>query len=86
MTVRASTSDHAHVRAFTRRSRSNFYYSFLFLPPAQREAIEAVYAFCPADMVTVTFRISSGVIAAVAVKSPADKRTPVDAPVESPAA
>lgn len=46
MTARASTGDHAHVRAFTRRSRSNFYYSFLFLPPAQREAIEAVYAFC----------------------------------------
>lgn len=46
MTARASGGDHAHVRAFTRRSRSNFYYSFLFLPPAQREAIEALYAFC----------------------------------------
>ena len=30
----------------TRRSRSNFYYAFLFLPRPQREAIYAVYAFC----------------------------------------
>lgn len=30
----------------TRRSRSNFYYAFLCLPKAQREAIYAVYAFC----------------------------------------
>jgi phytoene synthase len=27
-------------------SGSNFYYSFLFLPPKQREAITAIYAFC----------------------------------------
>lgn len=27
-------------------SGSNFYYSFLFLPPAQREAISTIYAFC----------------------------------------
>lgn len=32
--------------SLTRRSRSNFYYAFLFLPRAQREAIYAVYAFC----------------------------------------
>lgn len=30
----------------TRRSRSNFYYAFLFLPRPQREAMYAVYAFC----------------------------------------
>ena len=27
-------------------SGSSFYYSFLFLPPAQRKAITALYAFC----------------------------------------
>jgi phytoene synthase len=30
----------------TARSGSSFYYSFLFLPPAQRRAITALYAFC----------------------------------------
>jgi phytoene synthase len=30
----------------TKRSGSNFYYSFLFLPKARREAMYAVYAFC----------------------------------------
>jgi 15-cis-phytoene synthase len=30
----------------TRRSRSNFYYSFLFLSKEKREAMYAVYAFC----------------------------------------
>jgi len=33
-------------RALTRASRSNFYYAFLFLPRAQREALYTVYAFC----------------------------------------
>ncbi|MCC6208951.1 MAG: presqualene diphosphate synthase HpnD [Gammaproteobacteria bacterium] len=28
------------------RSGSSFYYGFLFLPPAQRQAITALYAFC----------------------------------------
>ena len=28
------------------RSGSSFYYSFLFLPAAQRRAITALYAFC----------------------------------------
>lgn len=32
--------------AVTRKSRSSFYYSFLFLPAAKRRAIYAVYAFC----------------------------------------
>jgi 15-cis-phytoene synthase len=30
----------------TRKSRSNFYYAFLTLPRARREALYAVYAFC----------------------------------------
>jgi 15-cis-phytoene synthase len=29
-----------------RNSKSNFYYSFLFLPPEKREAINTVYSFC----------------------------------------
>jgi phytoene synthase len=32
--------------AVTKRSGSNFYHSFLFLPPARRDAMYAVYAFC----------------------------------------
>jgi len=32
--------------ALTKKSRSNFYYAFLFLPRPQREAIYTVYAFC----------------------------------------
>jgi phytoene synthase len=32
--------------ALTKRSGSNFYYSFLFLPKIRREAMYAVYAFC----------------------------------------
>ncbi len=34
------------VSRLTRKSRSNFYYAFLLLPRAQREAMYAVYAFC----------------------------------------
>jgi phytoene synthase len=34
------------VSRLTRKSRSNFFYAFLFLPRAQREAIYACYAFC----------------------------------------
>jgi 15-cis-phytoene synthase len=30
----------------TRKSRSNFYYAFLFLPQEKRQALYAVYAFC----------------------------------------
>ena len=30
----------------TKRSGSNFYYSFLFLPRSRREAMYAIYAFC----------------------------------------
>ncbi|HXG03142.1 MAG TPA: presqualene diphosphate synthase HpnD [Candidatus Binatia bacterium] len=34
------------VSQLTRRSRSNFYYAFLALPRARRQALYAVYAFC----------------------------------------
>jgi len=34
------------VASLTRRSGSNFYYSFLFLPRRKREAMYALYAFC----------------------------------------
>ena len=34
-----------YCRKLTRRSGSNFFYSFLFLPKPRREAIYAVYAF-----------------------------------------
>jgi phytoene synthase len=33
-------------RTLTKASRSNFYYAFLFLPRAQRDALYSVYAFC----------------------------------------
>jgi len=36
----------AYCTAVTKRSGSNFYYSFLFLPRERREAMYAVYAFC----------------------------------------
>ena len=34
-----------HSGRFTNARTTNFYYSFIFLPPEKREAIEAVYAF-----------------------------------------
>ena len=46
MSTATSSPDHAVVCRLTRRSHSNFYYSFLFLPRPQRGAIMAVYAFC----------------------------------------
>ncbi|MFQ5930919.1 MAG: presqualene diphosphate synthase HpnD [Nitrospiraceae bacterium] len=36
----------AYCKAVARGSGSNFYYSFLFLPLARREAMYTVYAFC----------------------------------------
>jgi phytoene synthase len=36
----------AYCTAVTKQSGSNFYYSFLFLPRARREAMDTVYAFC----------------------------------------
>ncbi len=38
----------AYCRHQAAQSGSSFYYSFLFLPPAQRDAIMALYAFCRA--------------------------------------
>jgi phytoene synthase len=35
-----------YTRKLTERSRSNFYYAFLFLPEERREALYAVYAYC----------------------------------------
>ena len=39
-------SPDAYCQKKAARSGSSFYYSFLFLPPAQRRAITALYAFC----------------------------------------
>ena len=36
----------AYCREVTKQHAKNFYYAFLFLPKAKREAIYAVYAFC----------------------------------------
>jgi phytoene synthase len=35
-----------YCRTITQQSRSNFYYSFLFLPRERRDAMYAIYAFC----------------------------------------
>jgi len=39
-------SPHEYCQRKAAQSGSSFYYSFLFLPPAQRQAITALYAFC----------------------------------------
>lgn len=44
--MKRPTGTQAVSRRVTKGSGSNFYYSFLFLPKAKREAIYAVYAFC----------------------------------------
>lgn len=36
----------AYCTSLTKQSGSNFYYSFYFLPPARRDAMYTVYAFC----------------------------------------
>lgn len=41
-----SSEAQAYCTAITKRSGSNFYYSFFFLPAARREAMYTVYAFC----------------------------------------
>jgi phytoene synthase len=41
-----SAEAQAYCTAFTKKSGSNFYYSFLFLPRARRQAMYTVYAFC----------------------------------------
>jgi phytoene synthase len=42
----ATVSFTEYCSRLTRKSRSNFYYSFLFLAKEKREAMYAVYAFC----------------------------------------
>jgi len=42
------TEAQAHCTAYTKKSGSNFYYSFLFLPKVKRNAMYTVYAFCKA--------------------------------------
>ena len=50
--LRLLASDHpgdeaaAYCRRLVRKSRSNFSYAFVFLPLEQKDALEAVYAFC----------------------------------------
>lgn len=43
--MKASTPN-LYCQQKTARSGSSFYYSFLFLSPPQRQAIQAIYAFC----------------------------------------
>ena len=42
----ALEKDYAHCASITRRSSSNFYYAFMLLPAARRQALYSVYAFC----------------------------------------
>jgi phytoene synthase len=46
MTILSSTDAQAYCTTLTKKSGSNFYYSFLFLPRARRAAMYTVYAFC----------------------------------------
>lgn len=42
----ALEEDYARCASITRRSSSNFYYAFMLLPAARRQALYSVYAFC----------------------------------------
>lgn len=55
-------------RAVTKASRSNFGCAFLFLPPAQREALYAIYAFC---------RLTDDLVDEAAAASPVPGDTPL---------
>jgi 15-cis-phytoene synthase len=46
MTTRSLNDAHAYCATLTKKSGSNFYYSFLFLPRSRRAAMYTVYAFC----------------------------------------
>jgi 15-cis-phytoene synthase len=46
MTSYSVTTAQAYCTALTKKSGSNFYYSFLFLPKKRRAAMYTVYAFC----------------------------------------
>lgn len=64
-------------RALTKASRSNFYYAFLFLPKAKREALYAVYAFC-----RVTDDLVDEVLTTPAGGSPAIRGVAAGTPLE----
>lgn len=46
MTELSAATAQAYCTTLTKKSGSNFYYSFLFLPPKRRAAMYTVYAFC----------------------------------------
>lgn len=46
MTELSAAAAQAYCTTLTKKSGSNFYYSFLFLPPKRRAAMYTVYAFC----------------------------------------
>jgi 15-cis-phytoene synthase len=46
MTSRSVADAQAYCTALTKKSGSNFYYSFIFLPKKRRAAMYTVYAFC----------------------------------------
>lgn len=46
MGTMSSTEAQRYCEAVTKRSGSNFAYSFFFLPPARRAAMYTIYAFC----------------------------------------
>lgn len=48
MAIMTAAEAQAYCTAYTKKSGSNFYYSFLFLPKAKRNAMYTVYAFCKA--------------------------------------
>src|SRR5512143_1336812 len=48
MTSLSVANAQAYCTDLTKKSGSNFYYSFLFLPKHRRDAMYTVYAFCKA--------------------------------------
>ncbi|KZD03903.1 presqualene diphosphate synthase HpnD [Oceanibaculum pacificum] len=42
----SALAEQAHVQAIVERSKSSFYWSMRLLPPAKRQAMFAIYAFC----------------------------------------
>jgi phytoene synthase len=44
--IPASSTPDRYVQEKTQQSGSSFYYAFMFLPPARRQALTAFYAFC----------------------------------------
>ena len=48
MAIMTAADAQAYCTAYTKQSGSNFYYSFLFLSKAKRQAMYTIYAFCKA--------------------------------------